>query len=98
MDFTWVRSIQPGGGKSKWHLLAGVRTGLLYRSAKAEPFAMTSCGDAYGEPFEVSPGVQPDLWNQGVLVPQTTTPYQINSRMCDTCRTTAWRLLHSQPI
>ena len=98
MDLMWVRSVQAAGGKSRWHLLVEKRAGLLYRSdKKPAPFALTACGEAYGEPFELSPGVQPDLWNPGVTVPATAKPYHMNTRVCDTCRATAWRLLNSQP-
>lgn len=95
MDFAWVRTLRDDGGKSRWHLLVDRRRGTLYRGSVASEFVLAACGEAYDPPIETPPGVQPDLWNAGVLVPATSRPQHINTQVCQTCRQVAWRLTHS---
>lgn len=97
MDFFWLRTVRPDGSNSRWHLLTDRRRGPLYQGQPASEFVLAACGEAYDSPVEVSPGVQPDLWNAGVLAPPTSKPFHLNTQLCQTCRQMAWRLAHSQP-
>lgn len=96
MDFTWVRSQQTGGGKSRWHLLVDRRRGRIFRGQPTVDFALTACGEAFGPEIEVAPGRQVDPWNAGIAIPALVR--NPNTQCCETCRQTAWRLLNSAVI
>ena len=97
-----VRSEQPGGGRSRFHLFVERRRGPRSTvSPDITEFAITACGYALDAPFELQPGSVPARHYPGVLLPRDArgraVPEYGSSLLCERCRDLAWKLAHSTP-
>ena len=104
MDFEWVRSRQPAGGTSKWHLLAATRSGLLsprgLAAIGAGTYALTRCGFLL-TPFETTLGMVAARYHPDVLLPLDgrgrPVPEYGKGNICEKCADLGQLLATSTP-
>lgn len=91
---TWGRTHQPGGGRSKWHLLVDLRrynaVGARRYGQAGEVFGATACGQALSDP-EYGPPKNPKPAGGWGVLPGI-------GAVCQECRLALARELDSSPI
>jgi len=103
----WFRAAQPGGGRSKFHLLVDHRRGHLSPPRFAPPtapvtFGLAACGYTFIDPLEIQIGTDPAVYRPGVLLPldgrgRPMREYH-SDLLCERCCDLAWALLNSNPV